>query len=100
MSTLAANLKRLVTTCNFTTHLNEALRDRFVCGLQSKGIQKKLLTEELTFDEALATALSLSFETAARNSKAILKAFKTPYTSSDRISRENHVIIRFSSLLQ
>ena len=31
----AANLKHLASTCHFESHLNEALRDRFVCGLYS-----------------------------------------------------------------
>ena len=44
-------------TCQFGTHLNEALRDRFFCGLRSKETQKKLLTEEHTFDAALKVAL-------------------------------------------
>ena len=43
-------------TCQFGTHLNEALRDRFVCGLRSKETQKKLLTEEHTFDAPLKVA--------------------------------------------
>ena len=53
----AANLKRLASTCQFGTHLNEALRDRFACGLRSKEPQRKLLTEEHTFDSALKVAL-------------------------------------------
>ena len=52
-----ANLKHLASTCQFGTHLNEALRDRFVCGLRSKDTQKKLLAEEHTFDAALKVAL-------------------------------------------
>ena len=44
-------------TCQFGTHLNEALRDRFFCGLRSKETQKKLLTEEHTLDTALKVAL-------------------------------------------
>ena len=44
-------------TCQFGTHLKEALRDRLVCGLRSKETQKKLLTEEHTFDAALKVAL-------------------------------------------
>jgi len=52
-STFASNLKHLASTCQFDTHLNEALGDRFVCGLRSKEIQKKLLTEEHSFNEAL-----------------------------------------------
>ena len=47
----------MASTCQFGTHLNEALRDRFVCGLRSKETQKKLLTEEHTFDAALKVAL-------------------------------------------
>jgi len=48
-----------VATCQFGAHLSEALRDQFVCGLRSKGIQKKLLTKEHNFDEALKNALGL-----------------------------------------
>ena len=57
VSTFAANHKHLASTCNFGTHLNEALHDRFVCGLRNKEIQKKLLTEEHNFDEGLKNAL-------------------------------------------
>ena len=57
VTTLAANMKHLASTCQFGTHLNEALSDRFVCGLRSKESQKKLLTEEHTFDTALKDAL-------------------------------------------
>ena len=58
VSTFASSLKHLASMCNFGTHLNEALSDWFVCGLQSKEIQKKLLTEEHTFEQALKNALS------------------------------------------
>ena len=37
----AANLKHLASTCHFESHLNEALRDRFVCGLCSPETHKK-----------------------------------------------------------
>ena len=57
VTALAANMKHLASTCQFGTHLNEALRDRFVCGLRSKETQKKLLTEEHTLDTALKVAL-------------------------------------------
>ena len=57
VTAFAANLKHLASTCQFGTHLNEALRDRFVCGLRSKETQKKLLTEEHTFDAVLKVAL-------------------------------------------
>ena len=57
VTAFAANPKHMASTCQFGTHLNEALRDRFICGLRSKETQKKLLTEEHTFDAALKVAL-------------------------------------------
>ena len=35
-----AELRRLATHCQFGDYLNEALRDRFVCGLRNTGMQK------------------------------------------------------------
>ena len=40
-----AQLRRLATHCQFGGHLNEALRDHFVCGLKSEVMQKRLLSE-------------------------------------------------------
>ena len=53
-------LKRLALKCEFGTFLEEALRDRLVCGLKSVQIQKKLLAErDLTFKKAFETAQSM-----------------------------------------
>ena len=59
VSSFVASLKWLATMCNFGTHLNEALRDRFVCGLQSDSMKKKILTAEDTFKQAIKIALSI-----------------------------------------
>lgn len=40
----AVELKKLANSCNFGTFLSRALRNRFVCGLLSEHIQKKLLS--------------------------------------------------------
>ena len=49
-----AELKCMAKHCNFQTYLNEALRDRFVCGLRNKATQKRLLSEaKLTFERAI-----------------------------------------------
>lgn len=43
--------------CKFDNYLDQALRDRLVCGLRSEGIQKCLLTEaDLTLKKALELA--------------------------------------------
>ena len=59
VSELAAQLQRLATTCNFDTHLMEALRDSFVCGLRSTVIQKRLHTENVNFEKAVQIAQGL-----------------------------------------
>ena len=56
ISDYVAELRRLSMNCEFAD-LNEALRDRLVCGLRSEAIQRKLLTEkDLKFAKALEIA--------------------------------------------
>ena len=65
-----AELRRLAMHCDFKTHLNEALRDRLVCGLHNSSIQKKLLTEvELDLEKAVKIAQGM--EAADRNAKSL-----------------------------
>ena len=59
VSAFVGNLQHLAATCSFGTHLNEAIRDHFICGLHSETIQKKLLMAEYSFDKALKIALSI-----------------------------------------
>ena len=80
----AAELQRLTTYCEFGAHLNEALRDRFVCGLGNETIQKRLLTEkDLTFKGAIDIAHGM--ESAARHAKS-LQGGASP-TQSDATNR-------------
>ena len=66
-----AELRRLSEHCEFGEKLDEYLRDRFVCGLNSAGIQQKLLsTKKLDLNGALD--ISRSYEAAAKDAKAIL----------------------------
>ena len=65
-----AKLRRLSTHCKFKAFLDEALRDRLVCGLCSEAIQKKLLTEaELSLTKAID--LSVGMEAAEKNAKSL-----------------------------
>ena len=62
-----AELRKLAKTCDYAEFLEQALRDKFVCGLASEDIKKELLKEkELTFTKACATAISM--EAAAKDS--------------------------------
>ena len=50
-------LKKLSEYCDFGANFKDTLRNRFVCGLKSKAIQKKLLAErDLTYNVALEIA--------------------------------------------
>ena len=65
-----AGLRLLTRHCEFGAYLDDALRDRFVCGLRSETIQKKLLTEtDLTFQRAVEIAHTM--ETAAENARKL-----------------------------
>ena len=63
-----AALRRLATHCKFGNYLEDALRDRFVCGLCNEAIQKRLLAEtDLTLSKAMELAQGM--EAADRNTR-------------------------------
>ena len=77
-------LRKLASTCDFGSFLSESLRDRFVCGLRDRAIQKKLLSVvDLTFKRV--SELALAMEIADKNTQD----FK-PFSGSEvkNVSRE------------
>ena len=65
-----AALRELALKCEFGDHLQEMLRDRLVCGVNHKGIQRKLLAEaDLTYE--LAYSLALAIEASERDAAAL-----------------------------
>ena len=67
---IMAELRRLTTHCEFGDYLDEALRDRLVCGLHIKANQRKLLSEaKLTLKRALELAQGM--EAAERTAKSL-----------------------------
>ena len=67
MAQFVAELRRLATHCNFGGYLDEALRDRLVCGLRSKITQRRLLTiADLKLSDTIEIAQGL--ETTERDS--------------------------------
>ncbi|XP_013404718.1 uncharacterized protein K02A2.6 [Lingula anatina] len=60
VSEYLSELRRLSTHCEYGDFLNQALRDRFVCGLLHEGTQKKLLaTKDLTLEMAFDVAMAM-----------------------------------------
>ena len=81
VSTYVAALRKLTQHCEFGTFLDDALRDRLVCGLRSTQIQKRLLSQKkLTFKTALETALSM--EAAAKDTLLMTTPTLLPTTSA------------------
>ena len=84
-----AELRRLSTHCKFGAFLDEALRDRLVCGLRSESIQKKLLTEaDLTLTKAIN--LSVGMEAADKNAKSL----KGPDVAVNRVTLKQKACYR------
>ncbi|XP_039629428.1 uncharacterized protein LOC120541637 [Polypterus senegalus] len=87
VSQYVAVLKKLSEHCEFGAYLEEALRDRFVCGLNNEAIQKRLLTEvALTYKKAVEIAISM--EMVARESQQLCGSLKVNELSvSDKIRK-------------
>ena len=65
-----AELKRLAVNCEFGDRLEDALRDRLVCGIRNSHIQRRLLSEsELTY--ARAVELAVGMEAAETNAQQL-----------------------------
>ena len=61
-----AELRKLSEHCDFKVNLNDALRDRLVCGIKYGNVQKKLLSEsDLSLQKAIDIATAM--ETAAKD---------------------------------
>uniref|UniRef100_A0A673AII8 Uncharacterized protein n=1 Tax=Sphaeramia orbicularis TaxID=375764 RepID=A0A673AII8_9TELE len=64
----AAELKHLSDQCGFGSALDDALRDRLVCGLEEEALQRRLLEEDgpLSFDRALDISLEMEIRSRSR----------------------------------
>ena len=68
VSTYVAVLRKMSEHCGFGDRLNEQLRDRFVCGINSQRVLQRLIgMRDLTLEKAIETAISI--EVACRDVK-------------------------------
>jgi hypothetical protein len=70
--TIADFIKALAENCDFGEFINEALRDRLVCGLKSESIQSKLMDQSPQVDFVKVCQLALSMETSKFEAKRIV----------------------------
>ena len=85
IASYVAALCELALHCEYGDKLAEMLRDRLVCGVNHKGIQRKLLAEaDLTYDRAYSRGLAQMVEASERDSKKLEKpqGQDTPLTAT------------------
>ena len=72
-----AALRKHASTCQFGTFLDEALRDRLVCGMKDPATQRWLLAEsKLTLAKALEIAQGM--EAAVKQAQQLTNEMSTP----------------------
>ncbi len=88
-----AKLQKLAETCEIGGYREESIRDRFVCGLRSRSIQRKLLDEvELTLQTAVEKACAAELterKTSVLHGDAINRTEKK--LECFRCGKNNHV---------
>ena len=82
----AAQLKKLSAHCEFGTFLDEALRDRFVCGLRRESIQRKLLGEK-TLDLSKALHIAQSMEKEEKKSSELMDSGSSGMLKTEEVHR-------------
>ncbi|KAK2566762.1 Transposon Tf2-6 polyprotein [Acropora cervicornis] len=76
-------LNKLAGTCEITNdQLQDSLRDRFICGLRSEQIKRKLLSANYTFQEAVDAAIAQ--ETAQKD----VQGLRSP-AGVNKVKRDN-----------
>ena len=70
VATFVAALRKISEHCDYGPTLNDMLRDRLVCGIRNKTVQRQLLQEvKLTYTKALDIAIAA--ETAEKDAKSL-----------------------------
>lgn len=94
ISEYMASLIKLASTCKFGTFLEDALRDRFVCGVKSAELRDRLLSAAHTKELTLTAAydMGLAFEVAKQNAQQwSQKTFKANAISSSKPKKEERM---------
>ena len=89
-----AKLQKLAETCEFGGYREEAIRDRFVCGLRVRSIQRKLLAEAtLTLQTAVEKACAAELtekETSVLHGDALVKKVEGTFPECFKCGKRNH----------
>ena len=90
----SARLQKLAETCEFGVYRKEAIRDRFVCGLRDRPIQRKLLAEAmLTLQTAVEKACAAELtekETSVVHGDSRVNKVEGTFPECFRCGKMNH----------
>ncbi|CAG9126955.1 unnamed protein product [Plutella xylostella] len=70
VAVFVAELKKAARFCEFGSHLDDCMRDQFVCGLRSDGTRQRLFAET-KIDFAKAVQIATTIEAAERDAHAV-----------------------------
>ena len=77
-------LRKLVVACEFTTDVDEHLRDRLVCGINNVDMQRQLLKEDaLVFKKA--TSIALAIEATERHLTLLASAQRPETRAAEEV---------------
>ena len=90
-----AKLQKLAETCEFGAYREEAIRDRFVCGLRSQAIQRKLLAEatltlQTAVEKAVASELTEKKASGFHGDSHDVKKVEGTFPECFRCGKTNH----------
>ena len=90
-----AKLQKLAETCEFGAYREEAIRDRFVCGLRSQAIQRKLLAEatltlQTAVEKAVASELTEKEASGFHGDSHDVKKVEGTFPECFRCGKTNH----------
>ncbi|XP_055714389.1 uncharacterized protein LOC129808626 isoform X2 [Phlebotomus papatasi] len=93
ISDFATDLQYLAQSCSYGNFLDEALRDRFVCGLRNSRIQTKLIDDDhKKFNDVLQKALNM--ELTEENVKLIQPTTSSSIAKVSRYSGERRKVFK------
>lgn len=89
-----AQLRHLALHCEFGEYLDQALRDRFVCGIGNEDIQKKILAQETAMEFTKAVELAVALEAATSQTKEIQDKGEQAVHHMQQVDDQETVFIR------
>lgn len=98
ISEYVASLRKLASTCKFGAFLEEALRDRFVCGVKSTELRDRLLSTAQNKDKELTLAIAIERALAFEVTKDSSQQFSQKTYKANVVDKKTKTMHRETSV--